>query len=479
MSSDDMEYGFSSERLATTDETGKRVYLHPEDITGFWRTLRTRFYWLLIVFYMVVPWIYIDGKQIILLDLPGREFHILGYTFYGHDGPLLIFLLLGAGFTFAFVTSIWGRVWCGWACPQTVFIDAIYRKIDLLVIGKARQRKALDKAPMSFEKFWKKSLKWFLYILVSMHIVHSGLGYFAGTHKLFWITMNSPAENWTLFTTMLVMTAIVLFDFGWFKEQFCIIACPYGRFQSVMMDDNSMVVAYDESRGEPRRNPKEIKKEDEGDCIDCKRCVKACPTGIDIRMGTQLECIACTQCIDACDEIMTKLNKPKGLIKYTSENKLKGKPSKRGIRAYVYLTFIIAIITVFTVTLNKRADLRIQFLRGSKMPYQSIVKSDGSKEIVNHFKVKLNYYGSKKYYLNLVPVDPEDAKKFNIIMPLAPIEILDANKQADVFVRFPVSALNAGHKTLKLNVIDSQDIEEDKGTIVQEVEMKLVGPFSE
>lgn len=477
MSSDDLEYGYSSERLATTDETGNRVYLHPEDITGKWRTLRTRFYWLLIVFYMVVPWIYIDGKQVILLDLPAREFHIFGYTFYGHDGPLLIFILLGFGFSLAFITSIWGRVWCGWACPQTVFIDAIYRRIERAIEGKSRQRRALDRSKWNFEKIWKRSLKWFLYILVSMHIVHSGLGYFVGTHKLFWITMGSPAENWTLFLTMSIMTGIVLFDFGWFKEQFCIIACPYGRFQSVLMDDSSMVVAYDEKRGEPKRNPKEVKKEDEGDCIDCKRCVKACPTGIDIRLGTQMECIACTQCIDACDEIMGKLKKPAGLIRYTTENELNNQPKKKSPRTYIYLTAIFIIIVAGVVSLNKRADLRVQFLRGSKMPYQSIVKSDGSKEIVNHFKVKLNYYGSKKYYLNLVPTNPELVKDISIIMPISPVEILDGNKEADIFFRFPINALNAGHKTLKLNVVDSQDIDEDKGTILKEVEVKLVGPF--
>ena len=477
MSSDDLEYGYSSERLATTDETGNRVYLHPEDIKGKWRTLRTRFYWLLILFYMVVPWLYIDGKQIILLDLPGREFHFFGYTFYGHDGPLMIFLLLGFGFTLAFITSLWGRVWCGWACPQTVFIDAIYRRIERMIEGKSRERRALDRSPWNFTKIWKRSLKWILYTAVSIHIVHSFLGYFVGTHKLFWISMGNPGENWTLFLTMLTMTGIILFDFGWFKEQFCIIACPYGRFQSVLMDDSSMVVAYDEARGEPKRNPKQVKKEDEGDCIDCKRCVKACPTGIDIRLGTQMECIACTQCIDACDEIMEKLKKPAGLIKYTTENELNNKPKKKSIRTYIYMGAILAIIAGFFVAVNKRQDLRVQLLRGSKSPYQQIVKSDGKKEIVNHFKVKLNYYGAKKYYLNLVPKNPALTKDISIVMPIAPVEILDANKEADIFFRFSLEALTSGHRTIKLNVVDSQDIDEDAGTVLKEIEVKLVGPF--
>lgn len=477
MSSDDFEYGYSSERLATTDETGNRVYLHPEDIKGKWKTLRTRFYWLLIIFYMVVPWIYINGKQVILLDLPDRQFHIFGYTFYGHDGPLLIFILLGFGFTMAFITSLWGRVWCGWACPQTVFIDAIYRRIERMIEGKSRQRRALDRASWNFEKIWKRTLKWVLYTIVSMHIVHSFLGYFVGTHKLFWITMGNPAEDWTLFTTMLVMTGIVLFDFGWFKEQFCIIACPYGRFQSVLMDDSSMVVAYDEKRGDPKRNPKKVKKEEEGDCIDCKRCVKACPTGIDIRIGTQMECIACTQCIDACDEIMAKLHKPAGLIKYTTENELNGKEKKKSARTYIYLAAILAIIIGFLIALNKRQGLRVELLRGNKSPYQVILKTDGKKEIVNHFKIVLNYYGSKKYYLNIVPKNLELTKKIAIVMPIAPVEIQDTNKEADIFFRFPLEALKFGHRTIKLNVVDSQDLDEDKGTVLKEIDVKLVGPF--
>jgi cytochrome c oxidase accessory protein FixG len=477
MSSDDLEYGFSSERLATTDETGKRVYLHPEDIKGKWRDLRTKFYWLLILIYMVVPWIYINGEQIILLDLPKREFHLFGHIFYGHDGPLLIFLLLGFGFTLAFVTSIWGRVWCGWACPQTVFIDAIFRRIERFVEGKSRDRKALDRAPLSFNKIWKRTLKWSLYTLASLHIVHSFLGYFVGTRKLFWITMGSPQDNWTLFITMLVMTGIILFDFGWFKEQFCIIACPYGRFQSVFMDDNSMVVAYDEKRGEPKRNPKLIAKEDEGDCIDCKRCVKACPTGIDIRLGTQMECIACTQCIDACDEIMEKLHKPSGLIRYTSENELKNIPKKRSPRTYVYITALVALSIGLFVSLGKRQDLRAQFLRGSKSPYQEIVKADGSKEIVNHFKVKFNYYGKDKYYLNIINSDLND-KTINIIMPMAPLFMDKENKEADVFFRFTASALENGHRTLKVKLINSEDLTEDSGQLLKEMEIKLVGPLN-
>lgn len=478
MSSDDMEYGFSQERLATTDEKGNRVYIHPEDIKGKWRSLRTYVYWLLILFYLVVPWIYVGGKQLILLDIPKREFHLFGNIYYGHDGPLAIFIVLGFVFALGLVSTLWGRVWCGWACPQTVFIDAIYRKIETFVEGKSRQRRALDRSPWNFEKIWKKSLKWLLYTVVSMHIVHSFLGYFIGTHKLFWITMGSPFEHWTLFIMMTAMTGGLLFNFGWFKEQFCIIACPYGRFQSVLMDDNSMIVAFDEKRGTPIRNPKLIKKEDEGDCIDCKRCVKVCPTGIDIRKGTQMECITCTQCIDACDEIMTKLKKPTGLIKYTSENELNNKPKKLSPRVYVYITILILILSGFIFSLNSREGLRTQFLRGSKSPYQVITLASGTKQIVNHFNVKFNYYGHTAYKLNIVIDDPVYKNKISAIMPIAPVEILDDNKSADIFFKFDKDILVKGSLKIKVKIINSEDLDDDPGVVLQEHEVKLVGPIN-
>ena len=315
MNKDESDIPIYETRLATTDENGNRVYIHPEDIKGKWKSRRDIFYWFLIFVYLFLPWIYVEKKQWILLNLPKREFHLFGNVFYGHDGPLLLFVILGFVILMAFITSIWGRVWCGWACPQTVFIDAIFRRIEKIVEGNSRKRKALEQAPWSLSKVLKRTLKWILFILVSLHIVHSFLGYFVGTHDLIEITLSSPEKNWTLFITMLTMTGIILFDFGWFKEQFCIIACPYGRFQSVVMDDASMIVAYDKKRGEPRRS-KYISKESEGNCINCNHCVKACPTGIDIRQGTQMECIACTMCIDACDTIMTKVNKPEIFQQY-------------------------------------------------------------------------------------------------------------------------------------------------------------------
>ncbi|MEX0798349.1 MAG: cytochrome c oxidase accessory protein CcoG, partial [Bacteriovoracaceae bacterium] len=380
-------------RLGTTDAKGARVAPQPEDVKGKWASRRKIFYSILIAIYLVLPWIYVNGKQWVLLDIPGREFTFFGSIFYAHDGIFLIFLFLGFGFLIAFVTSVWGRVWCGWACPQTVFIDQVYRKIERWIEGNSRRRKALNKQHWNFEKIWKKGAKWALFLLVSLHIVHSFLGYFVGTRELLEISFQSPANNWVLFVTMLVLTGIVLFDFGWFREQFCVIACPYGRFQSVMMDENSTVVAYDEKRGEPRRN-KAVSKDKEGDCIDCFKCVKVCPTGIDIRRGTQMECIACTMCIDACDEIMEKVGYEKGLIRYASENELNGKKKRIGVKSFILLGLFLAVVGAMIASLSKRDDLSAQFLRMPGEPYQKIIGADGF-TLLNRFEAKIDTLNKK------------------------------------------------------------------------------------
>lgn len=463
-------YDLHESRLATTDEHGHRVTLYPEDIKGIWKKRRKLVYAALILFYLILPWIYIGGQQVVLLDLANREFYIFGQTFYGHDGPLIIFLLLGFIFLIAFVTSIWGRVWCGWACPQTVFIDTIYRGIERFVEGKARERKRLDESEMSFEKAWKKTAKWILFTLVSLHIVHSFLGYFVGTHHLVEISLQSPSQNIELFITMLIMTAIVLFDFGWFREQFCVIACPYGRMQSVFMDESTKVVGYDPKRGEPRRGVAKT-KEDEGDCINCFRCVKACPTGIDIRRGTQqLECINCTMCIDACDEIMIKLKKPTGLIRYTSENELEGKPEKKSFRVYIYAAAFIAVVIGLIVSLNLRMDVKTKFFRVQGAPYSEIQEENYS--LINRYKVRAHYYGGDDVELNY-EVPKEFIGKYELVAPTLPA-IIKGNTEVFLFIKFNKDILTQGSANI---ILDEVLIKSGKEIERKKAEVKIVGPL--
>lgn len=465
-------FDLHEERLGTTDEHGHRIYIHPEDVKGPWRNRRTIFNWFLIVLYLVIPWINYNGKQIILLDIPHREFLFFGTTFYAHDAPLILLLLLGFVFTMGFITSIWGRVWCGWACPQTVFIDTIYRQIDKIVEGKARQRQKLDAAPMSLSKAGKKVLKWFLYIIVTLHITHSFLGYFVGARKLFWITLSPPSEHMTLFLIMLTISTIFLLDFGWFREQFCIIACPYGRLQSVMMDENSLVVAYDSKRGEPRRG--QVDKSNEGDCINCYHCVKACPTGIDIRRGTQLECIACTNCIDACDEIMLKVHKEPGLIRYDTEAGLEGREAKKfQPRSIIYLTAIIIIIGILGLNISNAGLLKATFIRGAKTPYRETILEDGSKEVLNLYRIRLDYKQEKDLQLHFKVKNPDLQNKVQLITPQNPVTMKGGKSKSIIMhFKFQQSILKNGSKSILLQFMD------EFNNVKLEKEVKLVGPLS-
>jgi len=310
------------ERLSTTDNKGNRIFLYPAEVKGFFRKHRNIVQVALILFFLVLPWLKWNGVQLFLFDIPNRTFHLFGILFKAHDAPLIFLVLAIVTIGLAFITALFGRVWCGWACPQTVFIDGVFRRIETWVQGDYLKRRKLTKDPWTSEKISKISFTWFLYFIVSAIIAHSFVAYFVGSDRLIAMILGTPQENWTAFTIVMGMTLVLLFDFGWFREQFCIIACPYGRIQAVLMDKKSMSVIYDYNRGEPRKDPA-VSKDKQGDCVNCRRCVEVCPTGIDIRRGIQMECIGCTSCIDGCDVIMTEVKKPLGLIGYHSnvENK--------------------------------------------------------------------------------------------------------------------------------------------------------------
>lgn len=459
------DYELPESRLGTTDESGKRVYIHPHDLKGKWKNRRKVIYWILIAIYLVLPWIYLNGKQIIRLDLPAREFYFFGSMFYGHDGPFLIYLLLAFVFFIAFITTVYGRVWCGYACPQTVFIDAIYRQIERFIEGTGARRDKLERSAWTKEKVFKRSLKWFCYILVSMHIVHSGIGYFVGTRELFYITTQNPMSNLYLFTLMLSLTLIILLDFGWFREQFCIIACPYGRFQSLVMDENSLIVSYDKKRGEPRKRTKEATQLGEGDCVNCNRCVNVCPTGIDIRDGLQMECIACTMCIDACDDIMRRVGKPEGLISYATENTQEGIKHKRSVRVYIYLGLFIITCSALFASLSNRHNLKAQLIRSGSLPYQ-LIKSE--KKVVNHFKVKIQYMNSAEVKLKVRLTEPS----VGLVSTEDIIVLKDDNFTLDIFLKFSPSILINGEKEVHLEFYNI-----DTNEVILLKELALVGPL--
>lgn len=453
------------ERIATTDEHGHRVYLHPEDVKGVWKNRRSVVYWFLIGLYLILPWIYVNQKPSLMVDIFKREFTFFGSTFYGVEPILFFLIVIFLLFFIAFMTSLFGRVWCGWACPQTVFIQSLFLKIETFIEGSARVRRAQENAPHTLASLLKKALKWIIFTAVSLHIAHTLIGYFVGPRELFYITLHSPSEHIGLFTATMILTSIFLLDFGWFREQFCIIACPYGRMQSVMMDENSSIIMYDVKRGEPRRGSIEAPSP-EGDCINCYNCVKVCPTGIDIRRGTQLECIACTNCIDACDEIMLKVKKPKGLIRFGSENEVLGKKRKLLTgRSIIYALMTLAFISAFFIFLNKSTSLDLIFIRGQDTYTQS------ENEITNRFTLKITYQGDKSYSLRFKLMDESLNSKIKIITPQTPLLLNQHEKKIIIFFKFDPKLLQQGTKKIIINVYD--DVQK---IIVTSKEVVLVGP---
>ncbi len=326
--------------VTTINEDGSRQIVYPADVSGrftFWRRLVG---YGLIILYAALPWIQINGNPAVFLDLDTNHFHLFGLTFVGQDIWLGFFVVSGVAFSLYYVTALLGRVWCGWGCPQTVFLDHVVRRIERIVEGGALERKALAQGPWTLRKMRLMMIKHSLFFILSFVIAHLFLSYFITPHKLYLMMISLPWEHWGYFLKVMFVTLVLYFNFAWFREQFCIVLCPYGRFQSALIDDHSVIIGYDENRGEPRGKRG---TEGAGDCVDCMRCVQVCPTGIDIRQGLQIECIGCSNCIDACDEVMTKLDRLKGLIRYDSLQGLKGLETKFICPRLILYTFFLLI----------------------------------------------------------------------------------------------------------------------------------------
>jgi cytochrome c oxidase accessory protein FixG len=467
-------YDLPVDRPASFDEEGHHVALNPADVSGPWRRARDAFYVFLIIIFLGLPWTRFAGHQTVLLDIPNRRFALFGITFWAHDLPMVFFVLgiLTVGLTF--VTVTWGRIWCGWACPQTVFIDRVYRRIERWIEGNHIQRIRLSEEPMSWNKLWKKSLKWFLFWFVSTNIAHSFTAYFIGAERLLGMSLSAPWENMTPFIFVTALTGILMFDFGWFREQFCMIMCPYGRFQSVLMDGHSLAVMYDERRGEPRKGT-EPPGVDAGDCVACYRCVAVCPTGIDIRRGIQMECVACTACIDACDEIMVKVGKPKGLIRYSSEEQMKGARRRLARPASVAYGIILGALMIgFFVSVAARHTLDVKFIRALDTPYTTNTMDDGSTQVINHYRAIVKNNGFHDLEVD-IGFDGDVVDSIELVAATYPIELAGGqNNRSHVFFKFPGELTE---RTGKHNVRVRLSARTPRGHEVAVENVVLVGPF--
>lgn len=458
-------------KLTSVDEHGGHINIIPAEVKGFYRRHRNWSQIVLLIIFMVLPWTTMNGHQTIHLDVPNREFALFGILFHAHDAPLLFFILATLTLGLAFVTSIWGRVWCGWACPQTVFIDGVFRRIEQWVEGPYLKRRQLRDGPLTFEKFRKGLTKWFLFTAVSSLIAHSFMAYFVGAKDLLAMTQNAPGENMTYFAMVAFFTAVILFDFGWFREQFCVIMCPYGRIQSVLLDPKSQAVVYDVKRGEPRKGT-QAPGQPAGDCVACNRCVQVCPTGIDIRNGLQMECIACTSCADACDEIMEKVKKPKGLIRYDT---LDGsKITLKKPRSLLYMAAIALLISALCYALITRESAHITVMRGTGLPYSYVKNSNNEEAILNQFKIHIQNQGTTtaRYQLSLTDESSKLPLEFNVAenpLVLAPKEF----REWYFFIRSqPSLFFKEGRIKVKIKI---QDLNVPNG-FNAERELTLLGP---
>ncbi|MEO6001956.1 MAG: cytochrome c oxidase accessory protein CcoG [Opitutus sp.] len=374
----------SRNAVTTIRSDGSRKFLFPADTRGRYTAARQISALGLIAFYLSLPWIKINGFPAVFIDVAERRFHLFGITLAAQDLWLMFFVITGVGFSLFFVTALLGRVWCGWACPQTVFLDHVYRRIERWIDGDAVNRRRLDQAPISAEKVIKRVIKHALYVLVSAIITHLFLAYFVSLPEVYAMISAAPVEHWSAFGFIAIATGILYFNFAWFREQLCIVICPYGRIQSALIDDHSLVIGYDAKRGEPRGPRSQAVSQPltrdvaqsvtsapaRGDCVACSRCVQVCPTGIDIRQGLQMECIGCTACIDACDEVMVRLERPRGLIRYDSQRAFTGGKTKwLRPRTYLYgvLLLIGASVAAWALSTVKPANFGITRMTGA--PY--------------------------------------------------------------------------------------------------------------
>jgi cytochrome c oxidase accessory protein FixG len=449
--------------LPTLNEDGSRFWIRPRPSDGPWWQRRRLVGYALIAFFVTLPHLRWHGKPLILLDVPRREFTLLGTTFLPTD-TLLLMLILGSCILSVFLfTALFGRVWCGWGCPQTVYMEFVFRPIERWIEGGRPGSLAMDKASGVMSA--RRILKYLLYIPICLGLAHTFLAYFVGTDRLAeWVRL-SPFEHPTPFIVMTVTTLLIMADFGWFREQTCLIACPYGRWQSALLDKRSLIVAYDERRGEPRGAGR-ARTEQSGDCIDCKACVATCPTGIDIRNGLQMECVHCTQCIDACDSIMAGLDKPTGLIRYASQEGLTGKSrTLLRPRVAIYAAALTVTLSSLSFALATRDVAEFTLLRSNSEPYQ--MESDG--RVGNQIRIKIvNRTAEPRSY----SVTVDSLPSATVIAPELPLSVGGgAQRTTSLFVLMDRTEFTAGQRQVTVTVSDDKNFR-------RSVRFTLLGPTS-
>lgn len=450
------------DRMATINREGQRVWVFPKMPKGKLTNYRRVVAYLLLAFFYLAPHLKRNGEQLLWLNFPERRFVLFGASFYPQDFHLLVLAAICLLVFIILFTVIYGRIFCGWACPQTIFMEFLYRPIEYLIDGDRNKQRKLAQQEMSPLKLGKRTLKHSLFFLVSFVTALTFLAYLIGWPAVRDLLQDWPGKQFGTLAGVLVFTGVHYFIFAWFREQVCSLVCPYGRLQGVMLDQNSILVAYDYVRGEPRGRGKH---DDKGDCIDCKRCVEVCPTGIDIRNGTQLECINCTACIDACNSVMMVVDKPAGLIRYASERSIsEGKKKLLNARAIAYSIVLLLLLGSAGLAFVNRDAVETTLVRTQGTLFQAY----GEDQFSNLYDLMMINKTSQAAKMELKLLQPQgEIKILGDSLLLAPGEVIKRN----VLIILPKSALTGSNTHISVAVsMNGQELEQ--------VGASFVGPNS-
>ena len=458
--------------ISTIDNAGKRVFVFPKKPSGPLYDKRKIVSYILLAFLLSAPFIKINGNQFLMFNVVERRFNIFSFPFWPQDFHLFVISMIIGVVGLALFTVAFGRIFCGWFCPQTIFMEMVFRRIEYWIDGDRAQQMRLDKQKWDGEKIRKRVIKWIIFFIISFIIANVFLAYLIGSDKVIEFIKEGPAQNTSTLIALLIFTSVFYFVFAWFREQVCIIACPYGRMQGVLLDNKSINVAYDHVRGEGVTGRGKFNKNEDraatgkGDCIDCRVCVHVCPTGIDIRNGVQLECVNCTACIDECDSIMEKVGLPKGLIRYASEDEIVKKEKFRlTARMKGYIAVLTILIGIFIGMLFLRNDVEATVLH---MPGQLFQHEDT--KIVNIYNYTIVNKTSKDF----------DDVTFKLIEPKGEIKLVGSAStkvskegitKGTFFVKIEESTLNDDTIDLLIEVYS-------KDKKIEVTKTKFVGPRS-
>lgn len=455
--------------VGTMDNAGKRKWIFPRKPSGKYTNYRSIVAYFLLAVFFILPFLKINGNPVLLINVIDRQFFIFGQPFFPQD---FFILALGAITSIVFIilfTVVFGRIFCGWICPQTIFLEMIFRKIDYLIEGDRNKQMKLDRQEWNSEKIWKRSLKWSIFIIISLIITHWMFMYIVGYQEVFNMIKEGPFNNFTGFLVMIVFTAAFYFTFAWFREQVCTLVCPYGRLQGVLIDKQTINVYYDFKRGENRskwRKGEDRKAEGKGDCIDCNQCVVVCPTGIDIRNGQQLECVNCTACIDACDEVMVKVGLPKGLIRYATEDEIeKEVPFKFTGRMKAYSVVLLLMLGFLGFLLSNRGTMEAKFIKPAGSTY---FVRDG--QITNTYNYTFLNKSNKDQLVTIKIMEPTHG---TVSLSTTDKILLKKDQmiKGTVNISFPEKEIKLSKQKVKMGVYDQ------KGELLDTFETYFEGPF--